>query len=343
MAEIRGCVPGGAAAVDPVAVSTLADDSNQSDGYSYAPTLSISAGAAGGTWSTVGVRTSDDSAVSVTGSTTTTPSATLTAADLTAGEAFRMTSTYTVGSLSDSVTSVVRVAGVAGTSDFDRAFTEVDLTDGSWTLLDPSTLVKSLAFVAGKNVVTWNTLAVGSQDFSPISTGSLLAPRWYKALEIDGNAVTSADLIQFVSRIENDEAVDDFAQSNIIGVCEAPTSTTLTTLRGAGGSFNCLAASAGAYGPWNVNGAAASGTASAAYGVCATLYGAGHSGAGAGVTFTAAGARDNASVRAGATALSASAPLYVVVCFGTRGVVTIAEDDQSSNAFGYVASSILNP
>ena len=145
MAEIRGCVPGGAAAVDPVAVSTLADDSNQSDGYSYAPTLSISAGAAGGTWSTVGVRTSDDSAVSVTGSTTTTPSATLTAADLTAGEAFRMTSTYTVGSLSDSVTSVVRVAAVGG--------------GGAWTnVLDWS--ASSETFAAGVGNYTIGGLSV---------------------------------------------------------------------------------------------------------------------------------------------------------------------------------------
>jgi len=139
MARLRACVPGGgAAAVDPVVASTLADDSNQTNGYSYAPTLSISAGAAGGTWSTVGVRTSDDAAVSVTGNTTTTPTATLTAADVTLGESWRMASTYTVGSLTDTFTSVVRVAATGGASwstlgsiDFTSDVTDLTLTKGA--------------------------------------------------------------------------------------------------------------------------------------------------------------------------------------------------------------------
>ncbi|MCP4091422.1 MAG: hypothetical protein GY746_16775, partial [Gammaproteobacteria bacterium] len=36
----------------------------------------------------------------------------------------------------------------------------IDLTDGSWTLLDPSSIVKSVAFAGGFNTITFNALTV---------------------------------------------------------------------------------------------------------------------------------------------------------------------------------------
>jgi hypothetical protein len=107
---------------DPVITSTLGTDTNQADGYAYAPTLSIVSGVVAGVWSTVGRRVSDDTAVTVGALTTVNPTATLTAADITAGDSFRMTSTYTEpapSTLSTTYTSIVRIAGTGGGAALD--------------------------------------------------------------------------------------------------------------------------------------------------------------------------------------------------------------------------------
>ena len=38
----------------------------------------------------------------------------------------------------------------------------IDLTDGSWTLYDPVSMIKSVAFAAGKTTVTFNAVALAS-------------------------------------------------------------------------------------------------------------------------------------------------------------------------------------
>lgn len=41
----------------------------------------------------------------------------------------------------------------------------IDLTDGSWTLLDPDSLVKSTTHSSGVNTVTFNALGAGNLDY----------------------------------------------------------------------------------------------------------------------------------------------------------------------------------
>lgn len=106
-----------ATGTEPVVASTLAATLSGADGYSYAPTLSLSAGDAGGTWSTTITRASDGASVSVTGSTTTTPTATLNVADTSAGDAFKCRSVYTDPSgFVGEFTTVYQVDGVSAAS-----------------------------------------------------------------------------------------------------------------------------------------------------------------------------------------------------------------------------------
>ena len=58
------------------------------------------------------------------------------------------------------------VPGAGGAASLtDIAFQTIDLTDGSWTLLDPDSLVDTVTFSGGFNTVTWNTLAAGSSNY----------------------------------------------------------------------------------------------------------------------------------------------------------------------------------
>ena len=128
-----------AAVVEPFVSSTLAAVLSGADAYAFAPTLSISAGAAGGTWATTITRASDGAAVSVTGSTTTTPTATLNVAAAGDGDAFRCRSVYTdpSGYVGEFVT-VYQVDGVSAGSWqtihsylFNTNVTDLTITKGA--------------------------------------------------------------------------------------------------------------------------------------------------------------------------------------------------------------------
>jgi hypothetical protein len=112
---------------------------------------------------------------------------------------------------------------------------EVNLTDGSWTLLDPASSLKSVSFADGFNTITLNARTSGEQNRWDGGTTCTM-PRWYKDFQIDGTNVTVDDVIQFISRLERDAATGtNFNPSFVVGIANDPTSTTLTTIRGNGG------------------------------------------------------------------------------------------------------------
>jgi hypothetical protein len=43
-------------------------------------------------------------------------------------------------------------------SRYDLSSDLIDLTDGSWTLEDPDSLLDSVSYSSGYNTVTWNTI-----------------------------------------------------------------------------------------------------------------------------------------------------------------------------------------
>ena len=114
--------------------------------------------------------------------------------------------------------------------------TEVNLTDGSWVLLDPDGLIDTVSFAGGFNTITFNA---GGNTSNQRWTGTITvtAPRWYKTLEIEGNTVTLLDPMWFVCRMQNNLLVDDFNQQNVFGTAADPTSTDTNVMGLAGGTW----------------------------------------------------------------------------------------------------------
>ena len=108
MARLRACVPGDGGGSDPTLTSTLGDIVDTTSPYSFAPTLTHT-----GTVLTTITRASDDSSVSVTGSTTTTPTATCTAADAALGDSFHCESVATDSGITKTVVTTVFMEGRA--------------------------------------------------------------------------------------------------------------------------------------------------------------------------------------------------------------------------------------
>ena len=130
----------------------------------------------------------------------------------------------------------LRAISSGGTSLYDLPMTEVDLTDGSWTLYDPDGLIDTVSFSNGYNTVTF---FAGGNTSNQRWTGTttVTAPRWYKTLQIDGNTVTLLDPSWFVCRMQNDLTVDDFNQQNVFGTAADPTATNTNTMGLAGGTW----------------------------------------------------------------------------------------------------------
>ena len=196
----RPTTPGGGGGVgtSPAAASTLASTLNESTPYAFSPTLSISAGTVGGTWSTVITRASDAGAVTVTGSTTTTPTATLTAATPANGDAFACTSTYTdPDGLTDAVETTVRMSGTSAARVVLAA--------------DPADQVKASG-TTSSTAATFTSPTGGSGAFSPVVTleqvrGSGAALAGSGAGPITVNSLEDNDIARVVCTWTDDAGV----------------------------------------------------------------------------------------------------------------------------------------
>ena len=142
MAREKGATSGGGGGSDPTLTSTLGDIVDTTSPYSFAPTLTHT-----GTVLTTITRASDDSSVSVAGSTTTTPTATCTAADAALGDSFHCESVATDSGITKTVVTTVFMEGTGGGGG------------GGWTdILDWSS--SSEAFSGGEDTYTIGGLSV---------------------------------------------------------------------------------------------------------------------------------------------------------------------------------------
>jgi hypothetical protein len=319
--------PAPTGSTEPTITSSLGDTTNQT--VAYEPTLTLSAGATVLTtaWNSV------TGAVTVTGSTTTTPSIPVPAT----GSATKITHVASFGGL----TKTLAVAAGRPASLADLAFIEADLTDGSWTLYDPDSLVKSVAFTAGYNIITWNALAVGANSYNPsVAAGDHRWPRWYKALTISGTAVVADDWLELVTLMQCDTTVDDFHQQVVAAAANDPSSITVNTIAGTGGALSKLTGSACAYGTWMEDSSTTEATGTPLRNLCVVNRGGRGIGSGAYGTMNSSQQALGWNTRnADRTVVAiASAPVYVMVGAGTRGNTdTIADSAQNSFRIGYKA------
>ena len=232
-------------------------------------------------------------------------------------------------------------AGGAGL--FNLALTTIDLTDGSWTLYDPDSLIDTVTHAGGTNTITWNALAAGSADYNWSAGTTHRAPRWYKLLQIDGNQVTNLSTLVFTSRLEVDHTVDDFSQQIVIGPALDPTSTTATTIDGTGGKFDKNAGGTPAYGTWQVNSATTSGNNSNVYSVCTVLRSSNSLGAGAYVNVDSSNAAITSNSRFSNqnSAATGTVNVYVMVGVGPRlSTGTINAGDQQAFKASYSPATL---
>ncbi len=156
---------------------------------------------------------------------------------------------------------------------YDVELNEVNLTDGSWTLLDPDSSLKSVTFLDGFNTITLNARSSGESNRWDASTTCTM-PRWYKDFEIDGTAVTVDDVIQFITRLERDASVGtNFNPSFVVGIANDPTSTTLSTVRGNGGIHTRVGSGNLAYGTWQNNASTTSTLSGNKFGLTSVMRG----------------------------------------------------------------------
>jgi len=150
---------------------------------------------------------------------------------------------------------------------------EVNLTDGSWTLYDPDSLIQSVSFSGGYNTVTWNALAVASLNYNWAAGGEHRAPRWYKDNSIDGNLVNTIDFNVFTSVLQVDETVDDFNQAVLMGIAQDPAVTDLFYVDASGGYFTKLTGNDPAWGTHQYASATTGANVNVDYSVCTIMRG----------------------------------------------------------------------
>jgi len=124
-------------------------------------------------------------------------------------------------------------------------FNFTNLTDGTWTLYDPDSLISATSYNSstGVNTVTFNIKAA-SADYTFLSTNSRW-PRWYKELKIEGVNPTSDNLLMcgYTSTLVTLSAAD-YAVS--IGACVSPTTLLSSNVQGCGSYHYTAGAQVGA-------------------------------------------------------------------------------------------------
>lgn len=236
-----------------------------------------------------------------------------------------------------------RPAGAAaGASFYNVAPDLVDLTDGSWLLYDPDSLVKDVTHSGGYNTVTWNDLLAGSNDYIWSIGATIRAPRWYKLLTIDGNQITSDNLINAFFLGKTDTTVKDFNHQFVFGVCTAPTSVTASTIDASGGLVYQTTTGNPGGGIYTENLRSAIDNASNDSIVGNVLRGGRYMGGGTVANLASTGLVNSGLVyaRAQNETLATTANEYFFVGVGTEGTVTVAEDDQQRFSVRLQALSI---
>jgi len=159
---------------------------------------------------------------------------------------------------------------------FNLALKTIDLTDGSWTLLDTRGLIQSVSFNAatGRNEITVNGLPSGSNaDLNWKNSGTRNAPRWYRPAQIGSNNINRGFFV-FGSWKLDFSADRQMSIDIVSGLALTGTGTTASALR-LSGAFGQIAASQtnAYYGVYAYSGSTTLNTNGPDFGLVATLGG----------------------------------------------------------------------
>lgn len=239
--------------------------------------------------------------------------------------------------------------GGGSASLYNIALTEVDLTDGSWTLYDPDSLVDTITFSSGWHTLTWNELAAGSADYDWFNGTSIRAPRWYKNLTINGTLVTSLDLLVSTYQMEipllGSPDACPFRWDGVFGAALDAAATSTTTMSATGGTMGRFSSgTAPIYGVFTRNASSSAGGNTAQYGIATTVRGGDGLGGGEYMTFDATDSNLNSAARSSGVYTS-GAPIptnvQLVVGLGTgTGTTTITAGDQTKFKLSHVSTTI---
>ena len=212
----------------------------------------------------------------------------------------------------------VTTGGSTGVSLLNMTAEVVDLTDGSWTLLDPDSLIDSVSFSSGYNTITWNALGSGSNDYtwtnSPASDRD--APRWYKTLAIDGTTVTSDDSVVFTSLIAMDVSVNTFQQAIVMAIADDASSRAVNTIN-LSGALSRRSSGNVFYGAIERQNQTSTSNANHTRVIASTLRSAARTAGTSFVSLDASNARVANGVRAGNISLASGRDQHVMVGVGT--------------------------
>ena len=236
--------------------------------------------------------------------------------------------------------------GGGGVSLDSVALVAVDLTDGSWTLEDPDSLVDTVSHSSGVNTIVWNALGTGSTNYQWTSSSTCEAPRWYKLLKINGVQMTEASFLSLYWKLKLEAAVD-FNHEVVLGTCSFPLATSngtgTTDILGTGAVFQATAGGFGTRtsGAWSLNSITTGSGATTDFVHLAQQRGAKAIGGPSGYRYDSTpeglGAiqrntnRDN---------LTGSNNLYWIVGAGTKGSQTISAGDETKFQAKYLGVGV---
>lgn len=199
-------------------------------------------------------------------------------------------------------------------------FNFTNLTDGTWTLYDPDSIVSGSPTYnpsTGAHTVTFNT-KVASADYTFLSTNSRW-PRWYRELKIEGVNPTSDNLLMcgYTSTLVTPSAAD-YAVS--IGVCVSPTTLLSSNVQGCG-SYHYTSVGTSSVGAGSTDYTAqVSATVSSGNNKLYTLTvtGGRHVGSSETMILTSANLRVQNNSRNSSNTMNAGQNLYEIVAIGAR-------------------------
>ena len=121
----------------------------------------------------------------------------------------------------------------------------LDISGADWSSSDAAGILGSVDVTSGVTSLVTALLAVGNQTYAPTVTTDFTGPRWYQPLtDSNGVPLTSDDHFIHVLQIKHVAPVSSPPMRAILGVCEDPTATALTSIK-LGGACLAFAAAGG--------------------------------------------------------------------------------------------------
>lgn len=209
------------------------------------------------------------------------------------------------------------LAPAAGGDDLNAVtWTDVDLTDGSWTETDPDSLASSVSIAGGVNKVTLAALSSGSSNYNWLNGSTQRSPRFHKLLKPENDQIQGGDFFFLLWRLQFVAPVARAANNIVFGVAEDPTSTDANAMKGLGGVLTYNATGNIACGTWTNTSASTASSGSTVTSLGSFQFAATRGCAGSVVALDVNNARVNNGSRNGNLTYSATSNLSIMVGVG---------------------------